>query len=118
MVPFGPLLAAVIAAALTGGLRGLGRLVAQLGRWPSSPRWYLIALLVPVLITGLAAGLTVALGGSPTACHLDPAREQSSPPSSPPWCSSGCSRRSAGAATPSLACSRRWPACTRPCCSA
>jgi len=66
MVPFGPLLAAVIAAALTGGLRGLRRLVAQLGRWPSSPRWYLIALLVPVLITGLAAGLTVALGGSPT----------------------------------------------------
>ena len=65
MVPFGPLLAAVIAAALTGGRRELGRLFTQLGRWPSSPHWYLIALLVPVLITGLAAGLTVALGGAP-----------------------------------------------------
>ena len=65
MVPFGPLLAAVIAAGLTGGLRGPGRLFAQLGRWPSSPRWYLIALVVPVLITGLAAGVTVALGRPP-----------------------------------------------------
>ena len=65
MVPFGPLLAAVIAAALTGGRRELGRLFTQLGRWPSTPYWYLIALLVPVLITGLAAGLTVALGGAP-----------------------------------------------------
>jgi membrane protease YdiL (CAAX protease family) len=65
MVPFGPLLAAIIAAALTGGRRELRRLVTQLGRWPSTPYWYLIALLVPVLITGLAAGLTVALGGAP-----------------------------------------------------
>ena len=31
MVPFGPLVAAVIAAALTGGRRELGRLVTQLG---------------------------------------------------------------------------------------
>lgn len=66
MVPFGPLLAAVLAATLTGGRRAMGRLVAQLGRWPSSPRWYLIALLLPALITGLAAGLTMLLGAPPT----------------------------------------------------
>ena len=72
MVPFGPLLAAVIAAALTGGLRELRQLFTRLGRWPSSPRWYLIALLIPVLITGLAAGLTVALGGTPTGLPSRP----------------------------------------------
>lgn len=72
MVPFGPLVAAVIAAGLTGGLRELGRLFAQLGRRPSSVRWYLVALVVPVLITGLAAGLTVALGGSPAGLPSRP----------------------------------------------
>jgi membrane protease YdiL (CAAX protease family) len=61
LVPFGPLIAAVVAAALSGGIRELGQLLVQLGRWRVSPRWYLVAILVPLLITVLTAALTVAL---------------------------------------------------------
>lgn len=64
MVPFGPLLAAVIVAGLTGGLGELGRLFAQLGHWPFSVRWYLIAVLGPMVITGLTAAVTVASGSA------------------------------------------------------
>jgi putative glutamine amidotransferase len=61
MVPFGPLIAAVVVAALSGTSR---QLFAQLGRWRAKARWYLAAVLVPVAITGLAAALTVAVGGT------------------------------------------------------
>jgi membrane protease YdiL (CAAX protease family) len=64
MVPFGPLIAAVIVAALS---RTSGPLFAQLRRWRAAPRWYLAAVVVPVAITGLAAGLTIAAGGSAAA---------------------------------------------------
>lgn len=63
MVPFGPLLAAVAAAALSGGYRSVGRLLGQLRHWRVSPRWYLTALLVPLLITWLAAAVTMIMRG-------------------------------------------------------
>ena len=67
MVPFGPLLAAVVAAALSGGLRSVRGLLGQLGRWRAAPRWYLAALLLPLVLTWLAVELTVVAGGSPLA---------------------------------------------------
>ena len=64
LLPFGPLIAAAVVAALSGGLR---ELFGQLGRWRSAPRWYLAAVLVPVAVTALAAVVTVAAGGSASA---------------------------------------------------
>jgi uncharacterized protein len=64
LLPFGPLIAAAVVAALTGGLRAL---FGQLGRWRAAPGWYLAAVLVPVGGTALAAVITLAAGGSPAA---------------------------------------------------
>ena len=64
LLPFGPLIAAAVVAALSGRLR---ELFGQLGRWRSAPRWYLAAVLVPVAVTALAAVVTVAAGGSASA---------------------------------------------------
>ena len=61
-MPFGPLIAAVVVAALAGGRRQLRDLLAQLTRWRVHPLWYVVALLGPILIGGLTAALTVAAG--------------------------------------------------------
>jgi uncharacterized protein len=62
LVPFGPLIAAVIVSLLAGGTRGLWALLRQLGRWRVHPIWYVIALLGPVVMAGLVAILAVAVG--------------------------------------------------------
>jgi uncharacterized protein len=62
LVPFGPLIAAVIVALLAGGLRELRALLRQLLRWRLHPIWYVIALLGPFVLTAAAAALTVATG--------------------------------------------------------
>ena len=64
LLPFGPLIAAAVVAAMSGRLR---ELFGQLGRWRAAPRWYLAAVLVPVGVTALAAVVTVAAGGSASA---------------------------------------------------
>jgi uncharacterized protein len=50
LLPFGPLIAAVIVSLWAGGKRGLWALVRQLGRWRVHPIWYVIALLGPVVL--------------------------------------------------------------------
>lgn len=62
LVPFGPLIAAVIVALLAGGRRELWALLRQLGRWRVHPLWYVIALLGPFVLAGLTAALAVAAG--------------------------------------------------------
>ena len=64
MVPFGPALAAVLVAGLVGGRRQLSALLHGLVRYRTSPWWYAVALVGPVLVTGGAftAGLA---GGAP-----------------------------------------------------
>jgi membrane protease YdiL (CAAX protease family) len=62
LVPFGPLIAAVIVALLAGGLRELRALLGQLLRWRVHPIWYVIALLGPFVLAAGAAALTVATG--------------------------------------------------------
>ena len=62
LVPFGPLIAAVIVALLAGGRRELWALLRQLGRWRVHPIWYVIALLGPFVLAGLTALLAVAAG--------------------------------------------------------
>jgi len=62
LVPFGPLIAAVVVALWAGGRRELWTLLRQLGRWRVHPLWYLIALLGPVVMAALTALLAVAAG--------------------------------------------------------
>ena len=62
LVPFGPLIAAVIVALLAGGRHELWALLRQLGRWRVHPLWCVIALLGPFVLAGLTAALAVAAG--------------------------------------------------------
>ena len=62
LVPFGPLIAAVIVALLAGGRHELWALLRQLGRWRVHPIWYVIALLGPFVLAGLTAALAIAAG--------------------------------------------------------
>ena len=62
LVPIGPLLAALIVTALVGGWRGVAASMRQLGRWRVNPLWYLVALIGPFVLTGLAGAAAVAAG--------------------------------------------------------
>jgi len=62
LVPFGPLLAAVVVALLAGGWAELRGLLGQLLRWRVHPIWYVMALLGPFVLAAVAAALTVAAG--------------------------------------------------------
>jgi len=64
LVPFGPLIAAIVVSLLAGGPRELWALLRQLTRWRVHPIWYLIALLGPCVVAGVAAALAVATGAS------------------------------------------------------
>ena len=61
--PMGPFLAAIITAALTGGLRDL---LSRCLRWRVGLRWYAAAVLVPVAIGLSTVALTLLLGGQAT----------------------------------------------------
>jgi hypothetical protein len=68
LLPWSPLIAAVIMAAVVGGRRGLRDLLSRTVRWRVGLTWYAAALLLPAAITILAAGLNVLLGaGAPPA---------------------------------------------------
>ena len=62
LVPFGPLIAAVVVALWAGGKRELSALLKQLAHWRVHPIWYAIALLGPFLMAALTAVLAVAVG--------------------------------------------------------
>jgi uncharacterized protein len=62
LVPFGPLIAAVVVSLLAAGWPGLRALLRQLIRWRVHIAWYLIAVAGPFLVWLIAAGLTVAIG--------------------------------------------------------
>jgi uncharacterized protein len=62
LMPFGPLIAAVVVSLLAGGPKELWALLRQLTRWRVRPIWYVIALLGPCVTAGAAAALAVATG--------------------------------------------------------
>jgi membrane protease YdiL (CAAX protease family) len=64
MLPWGPLIGALIVVALAYGRPGLVRLLRATLRWRVHPIWYVIALIGPILLWGIPA-LAVALSGSP-----------------------------------------------------
>ena len=61
---YGPALAAIIVASLAYGRPGLRELFGRLLRWRVRIQWYLIALLLPVLVTVLAISLNRLTGGA------------------------------------------------------
>lgn len=70
LFPYGPLLAALITAAVTGGLKDFA---SRCLRWRVGLKWYAAALLVPAFIGLAAIGLSVLLGGpAPSAARLGP----------------------------------------------
>jgi membrane protease YdiL (CAAX protease family) len=62
LVPFGPLGAALIVTAVSGGWRGVWALLGQLGRWSVRPWWYAVALVGPFVLTSAAGAVAVAVG--------------------------------------------------------
>src|SRR5689334_13180227 len=59
MFTFGPLVAALIVAAVVGGRRDIRSLLLRMIQWRAAPRWYAFALLVPAAVTFGAAYLNV-----------------------------------------------------------
>ncbi len=63
MIPYGPFVAVFVVLALTRGWGGVRDLLLSMARWRVGPRWYAVALLVPVAITLIALYITVTFGG-------------------------------------------------------
>ena len=59
-----PAVAAVLAAALTGGRAGVRRLLSALGRWRVAWRWYVLVILGPAAFSAAVAGAYALVGGS------------------------------------------------------
>ena len=62
LVPFGPLVAALVVTAVVGGRRYSWELLRKLGRWRVDAIWYVVALLGPFVLIGVAGALAVASG--------------------------------------------------------
>lgn len=61
---FAPTLAALIVAFLVDGTRGIVEVLKRVVRWRARLWWYLVILLSPAVLYGIAIGLRVLLGGS------------------------------------------------------
>ena len=58
----GPFLAAIVVLSLTNGKPGLKQLFHSMLKWRVAPRWWAVAILLPVAVTLAAAGMNIALG--------------------------------------------------------
>ncbi|WP_296494460.1 type II CAAX endopeptidase family protein [Rhodoferax sp.] len=71
---FGPSLAAIVVVASTRGLEGLRAWLSRCLQWRIGWTWWAFALLLPLALMSIAAGLHIALGGaiatSPASGHL------------------------------------------------
>jgi hypothetical protein len=73
LFPFGPIIAAIIAASVGDGIGGLKELLSRCLRWRVELRWYAAALLVPVAISLAVIGLSILLGTPmPSAAQIGP----------------------------------------------
>ncbi|MGH3144450.1 MAG: CPBP family intramembrane glutamate endopeptidase, partial [Rubrobacter sp.] len=59
IIGFGPFLAALVVVAVAQGKTGVVGLLRRIVRWRVGFRWYVVALLLPVVISGAAAALNV-----------------------------------------------------------
>jgi hypothetical protein len=73
LFPYGPLLAALVVAAVTRGKDGLRELAGRCLRWGVGLQWYAAAILTPVALAIGATALNVLLGApAPSADQLGP----------------------------------------------
>jgi membrane protease YdiL (CAAX protease family) len=73
LFPFGPFLAALIMASVTGGWGGLKELASRCLRWRVGLKWYAAALFVPAAIALATVASHILLGAPmPTAAQLGP----------------------------------------------
>ena len=106
---FGPAIAAGAVSAWEAGGRGVAHLLRQVLRWRADPRSYLLALLLPAVLTLLAAAIwaTSAASFPRTGCSWHPPSSSSRCPSAPG------EKRLAGADSPNpgsrSGCPGRWP---------
>jgi membrane protease YdiL (CAAX protease family) len=61
---FGPFLAAVVVLGMTQGRAGIGRLLRSMVQWRVPRRAYLVGIGLPLLVSGSAIGVTLALGAA------------------------------------------------------
>lgn len=66
---FGPLIAAILTAVISGGRDGLQRWWAYALRWRAGLGWYMLAVALPFGINAAAAGLAVLLGAAVPAAE-------------------------------------------------
>lgn len=71
MLPWSPIIAAILVLALTRGWAGVRDLLASIVRWRVGLRWYAVALLIPVAITLVAFYLNALLFGGRTPTAAD-----------------------------------------------
>jgi uncharacterized protein len=71
MLPWSPIIAAIVVLALTRGWAGVRDLLRSIVHWRVGLGWYAVALLLPVAITLVALYLTALFGGTtPTAADF------------------------------------------------
>jgi len=58
----GPAIAAILVLSLTRGKEGVRSLFRSMRTWRVGLRWWAVAILAPVLLSGIATGLNLALG--------------------------------------------------------
>jgi uncharacterized protein len=64
IVGFGPFLAALVVLAITQGKTGVVGLLRRMVRWRVGLKWYVAALLLPVVVALTAAAINVFLLGA------------------------------------------------------
>ena len=62
LFPYGPMLAALFVAGITGGKNGLKDILRRCLRWRVGVKWYAVALLLPIAIALVVVSLNVLLG--------------------------------------------------------
>jgi uncharacterized protein len=63
-IPFSPLLAALVVVPIIGGRSGLKAWAKRITHWRVEFRWYMAAILLPLIVTASAAAINILLGAS------------------------------------------------------
>ena len=71
VIAYSASLAAIIASAVYGGWKAVRELLGQIVRWRFALRWYVVAVLLPIAIVGVAHLIYWLLGGRVTGPLLD-----------------------------------------------